>query len=251
MRAHWIWLALLAALCSAAAMADPDALWKIVHEQCVPKQMAGLTPMPCAEVNLDQGYAVLKDRVGAWQYLLIPTAQISGIESPALTQVNAPHYWQQAWRARAYMEQKTGRAIPRNDVALAINSAYGRTQRQLHIHISCVKPAVYQAVNAIKDSLGASWQTIPGALLDHHYQARRLDALPGDLPAEEPFSLISKDMASSPDEMGHYSLAMLALTFSDGTPGFVLLLDHTDPKNGDMAAAEELQDHSCAILQQP
>jgi CDP-diacylglycerol pyrophosphatase len=67
--------------------ADPNALWTIVHDQCVPDQEANSDPGPCALVELTsgqrRGYAVLKDLVGATQFLLIPTDQISGIESPS------------------------------------------------------------------------------------------------------------------------------------------------------------------------
>ena len=72
----------LIALAGAAHAADPDALWKIVHNRCVPNQAQNHDPKPCAEVTLD--VAVLKDLVGVAQYLLIPTAQIAGMESPAL-----------------------------------------------------------------------------------------------------------------------------------------------------------------------
>jgi CDP-diacylglycerol pyrophosphatase len=248
----WRWLWLLAALCSLPAAADPDALWHIVHEQCVPRQRAGLAPSPCAAVDLsqgeDRGHAVLKSQAGGLQYLLIPTAKTSGIESPALTRADAPAYWRAAWQARTFMAQRYGKPIARNAVALAINSAYGRSQQQLHIHVSCADPGVYATVDALKNRLNDQWQALPSRLMGHAYQARRLDALPGDLPAQEPFRLIAQAKSASADEMGHFSLAMLALTFADGQPGFALLLDHTDAVNGDHASAEELQDHSCAIL---
>ena len=58
--------------------ANPDALWKIVHDQCVPDQQQNHNPAPCALVDQNKGdakgYAILKDIVGATQYLLIPTA---------------------------------------------------------------------------------------------------------------------------------------------------------------------------------
>ena len=63
--------------------ADPDALWKIVNGQCVPDQQDHDNPKPCAMVALqdgiERGYAVLKDLNGATQFLVIPTARISGI----------------------------------------------------------------------------------------------------------------------------------------------------------------------------
>src|SRR5689334_7751395 len=82
-------LILTAGTVSAAhANADPNALWTIVHDQCVPHQEAGGDPAPCAQVDLgareQHGYAVLKDLVGATQFLLIPTDPVSGIESTAL-----------------------------------------------------------------------------------------------------------------------------------------------------------------------
>ena len=82
-------LVLLPGFCGAAtAAADPDALWRIVSEQCVPDQLRNRDPAPCSVVDLDagqdNGYVVYKDITGARQYLLMPTARITGIESPAL-----------------------------------------------------------------------------------------------------------------------------------------------------------------------
>ena len=64
------------------AGADPDVLWRIVNDQCVPHQRTSDDPAPCALVNQDGDFALLKDIDGAAQYLLIPTERISGIETP-------------------------------------------------------------------------------------------------------------------------------------------------------------------------
>jgi hypothetical protein len=57
--------------------ADPDALWKLVHDKCVPAQEQNGDPAPCALVDLREGdargYVVLKDLVGATQ-IADPTA---------------------------------------------------------------------------------------------------------------------------------------------------------------------------------
>ena len=70
--------------CTPVAAADPNALWNIVNGQCVPDQSNNGDPAPCALVDLDggepRGYAVLKDLVGATQFLLIPTERVTGIE---------------------------------------------------------------------------------------------------------------------------------------------------------------------------
>ena len=60
--------------------ADPSALWKIDSGKCVPHMREAHAPAPCSIVNLATGYVVLKDIVGATQFLLMPTDRISGIE---------------------------------------------------------------------------------------------------------------------------------------------------------------------------
>jgi CDP-diacylglycerol pyrophosphatase len=59
----------LPAVASARTAADPDALWEIVHGECVPNLRRSGDPAPCAAVDLqggaERGYALLKDRSGA------------------------------------------------------------------------------------------------------------------------------------------------------------------------------------------
>lgn len=56
---------------------NPDALRKIVLEQCLPNQLQHQNPAPCAEVKPDAGYVVFKDRNGPLQYLLMPTGALT------------------------------------------------------------------------------------------------------------------------------------------------------------------------------
>src|SRR5438874_2670182 len=67
-------VATLIAAPAPAGAADPDALWKIVHDRCVPDAQQRGDPAPCAMVDLREGtangYAVLKDLVGIAQFLL-------------------------------------------------------------------------------------------------------------------------------------------------------------------------------------
>ena len=77
--------------------ADALALWHIVHDQCVAHFIANRDPAPCRAVRIedgeDTGYAVLKDLVGATQFLAIPTRRVSGIEDPALLAPGAANYF--------------------------------------------------------------------------------------------------------------------------------------------------------------
>ncbi|HEX5262321.1 MAG TPA: CDP-diacylglycerol diphosphatase, partial [Phenylobacterium sp.] len=60
-----------------------QTLWHILHDQCVPGQQARGAPAPCALVTTNEGeargYVLLKDRTGPAQFLLLPTAKITGI----------------------------------------------------------------------------------------------------------------------------------------------------------------------------
>ncbi|OHX22144.1 CDP-diacylglycerol diphosphatase [Chromobacterium sphagni] len=247
-------LVLCASLCglllagvSYYAAADSDALWRIVGEQCVPNQQQQGRPDPCAEVKLQRGVAVLKDRNGALQYLLIPTSRVSGIESPQLLRDGVPDYWREAWQARRYMDQKRGAALPRQAVLLAVNSQYGRSQNQLHIHISCVDPTVRQQIDDLDDSLPRRWRQLPVELQGHAYWARRVDADPDGNPEGDPFRLLANELPGAGTEMERYGLALLPARFADGD-GFVLLAGRADLFQVNRGSAEELQDHDCKVL---
>src|SRR5689334_16465486 len=98
-----------------AGAANPNALWDIVHGECVPNMQAHGDPAPCALValqdGLPRGYAALKDLRGVAQFLLIPTARVSGIEDPALLDPGAPNYFAAAWRIRTYVQARLDRVL--------------------------------------------------------------------------------------------------------------------------------------------
>src|SRR5438270_11095613 len=147
--------------------ADPDALWKIVHDKCVPDQKEHGDPGPCALVDLREGdargYVVVKDLIGATQYLLIPTARVPGIESALLLAPDAPDYFADAWRERSYTERAAQHPLPRQAISLAINSAFGRSQNQLHIHIDCIRADVRAVLQRQLAVIGDSWAPLSEA----------------------------------------------------------------------------------------
>ncbi|MCD4484549.1 CDP-diacylglycerol diphosphatase [Chromobacterium vaccinii] len=239
---------LLAAGASFYALADSDALWRIVGEQCVPAQQAQGQPGPCAEVALQRGVAVLKDRNGPLQYLLIPTDKVSGIESPQLLGDGTPGYWRSAWQARRYLDARRGQPLPKLALSLTVNSQYGRSQNQLHIHISCTDSVVRQQIDDLADGLGYRWRQLPVELKGHAYWARRVGADQNGDPRDDPFRLLANELPGARAEMGRYGMAMLPARFGDGE-GFVLLATRADLFEINRGSAEELQDHACRILQ--
>jgi CDP-diacylglycerol pyrophosphatase len=231
-----------AGVAAANASADPNALWTIVHDHCVPDQETNNDPAPCSLVDLgageQRGYAVLKDLVGATQFLLIPTERIPGIESPILREPDAPNYLAAAWDATSFVDARAGVDIPRDWMSLAINSAVTRSQNQLHIHIDCVRADTREAMNRRIAEIGPDWAPFPEPLSGHPYQAMSVE---GDtLDATNPVQLL----ANRTDDMGLETLVVVGTYLRDGKPGFILLASRADPATGNPGAGEELQDHT-------
>jgi CDP-diacylglycerol pyrophosphatase len=240
----------LAGASPAVAHADPNALWEIVSQQCVPDQEQHGDPAPCADVDLsvgeDRGTAVLKDLVGATQFLLIPTGRVTGIESPELLAPDAPNYFASAWRARSFVDERAGWTLPRDWVSLAINSEDARTQDQLHIHVDCIRPDVRAALARHAAELGPRWAPFPVPLAGHRYSAITVDG--EDLDAVNPFRLLADGIAGARSDMGAQTLVVVGSSGQDGRPGFIVLADHVDVAAGDTAGGEALQDHtSCPV----
>jgi CDP-diacylglycerol pyrophosphatase len=243
------WLPLAVAVIVAAggasaahANADPNALWTIVHDQCVPDQEASGDPAPCSLVDLDagerRGYAVLKDLVGATQFLVIPTERILGIESPALLEPDAANYFAAAWDASSFVDARAGIDIPRDWMSLAVNSAVARTQNQLHIHIDCVRADVRDAVSRHIADVGPDWAPFPEPLTGHPYLAMAVEG--ETLAGTNPVQLLAKRV----DDMGLETLVVVGTYLGAGQPGFVLLAGQAEPAAGIPGAGEELQDHT-------
>jgi CDP-diacylglycerol pyrophosphatase len=226
-----------------AASADENALWYIVSEQCVPDQQQFHSPKPCTQVDLAAGYVILKDRVGNTQFLLMPTARITGIESPEILAAGAPNYWEEAWQARRFVDERAHRDLPREVIGLAINSAFGRTQNQLHIHIDCMRTDVTAALRQHSTAIGTSWAKFPVPLVGHDYMAIRIDG--AELGQINPFVLLADGVPGARADMARYTLVVVGDSVQ-GRDGFVALAGHAVPGTGNRGSGEELQDHACA-----
>src|ERR1700730_14694486 len=178
--------AVVATICASAAFlmlaADAaqrnlsrDALWQVVHNICVPGQSQLHDPKPCLRVDLsggiESGFAILRDPRGGTQFLLVPTARISGIERPIVRGASALNYFAIAWEARTYINEALHLTLPRDDIGLAVNSAMSRSQDQLHIHFSCVRADVLEALHKNEGKVGNRWAAFNVPLYGHRYIA--------------------------------------------------------------------------------
>jgi len=133
--------------------------------------------------------------------------------------------------------------LTRDDVGIAVNSIYGRTQDLLHLHVDCLRLDVRDALHARLASVGRGWSA-PITLAGHSYYALRLDG--DDSVPANPFVELAQGLKVPPADMGAWTLVLAGATFGDG-PGFVLLAARTDPAIGFDGSGEELQDHDCAL----
>jgi len=231
--------------------AHGQALWTIVNGQCVPDQIAHGQPAPCAAVALNdgaaRGYAVLKDRDGASQYLVMPTRLITGIEDPALLAPDAVNYFAAGWDAQTWVDARLAAPLDRPDVSVAVNSVYGRSQDLLHLHVDCLRADVRNALSYDQTMMGDRWSSRIFIYAGHPYRAMRISG--SSLGQTNPFTLLARGMHVPPQEMGDWTLVLVGARFEDLRggygPGFILLAARADPTHGQYASGEELQDHAC------
>ena len=219
---------------------NSDALWQIISEKCVPNWVSHGNPAPCAEVNREQGYVTLKDRNGPLQYLLMPIEKITGMESPIILAPTTPNLFADAWQQRNLLAQKHGAPIADSALSLAINAQYGRTQNQLHIHISCLRTDVRQQLDDLTPALNEHWQS--ATLRKHRYLVRTLSS--AELAQQSAFTRLANEVPYARTEMGKYGLALAALP--DGRLALLALERNWLKLN--RGSAEELQDHKCQIM---
>ena len=133
--------------------------------------------------------------------------------------------------------------MPDTDVSLAINSQYGRSQNQLHIHIDCIRADIRDALKRQQAAIGSAWAPLAEPLAGHAYLAMAMPAT--DLERVNLFRRLARTVPTG--RMGQETLVVVGATLASGQPGFDVLVDRADLAKGDNASGEELQDHDCAV----
>ncbi len=218
--------------CATRADGPADlALWRIVDRGCngAGPHSASAT-LQCED---RWGYAVLKDRCGATHFLLIPTARRVGVEARALQSPDEPDYFAWAWRERTHTlraaHARFGVVVPDDDVGMAVNSRYGRSQEQLHIHIDLLAPGLRAVLRALPAPLPAD------ATIEWHGHRYRVDRVANF--ARSPFRIAARDWgAHTRDERARLTIAVVR----DGDRGFLILSDAASWRRLDRGHAEEL-----------
>ncbi|HEY0294844.1 MAG TPA: CDP-diacylglycerol diphosphatase [Bordetella sp.] len=220
-----------------ARVHNPDVLWQIVSQSCVPSAEAGKGPGKCAKVSPD-GYAILKDINGKGQHLLIPTTRVTGVEDPLLLRSGSPDYFRYAWEDRDFVSKALGARVPDELMSLALNSADGRTQNQFHIHVDCLSQDMRNALSAYDGATTGAW--LNTTFNGHPYRLERVAA--ATAAGVDPFGLVLRQAAAAQQAMRGHTIFM-----ASAPGGFFVVDGYYQPYGPDAnpGSSEELQDHSC------
>jgi CDP-diacylglycerol pyrophosphatase len=214
-----------------AVARSPNTLWSLAR--CCAKDL--LSDRNCRAYSKIDDFIILKDNDPAKPeaYLIIPTTKVTGIEDRKIFLPPVADFWAYGWQqAQIYLKK------PAADTALAINSEYGRSQQQLHIHISCVRRDVAQALAENDGEIGADPAKpveIPLGPQTHIYRVIRVPSLM----AESPFALAAA-MPGARADMAAQSIAVIG----SRTAGVYYVLE-TYHQGANPGAAEELLDQTC------
>ncbi|MCJ2049352.1 CDP-diacylglycerol diphosphatase [Methylobacterium sp. J-070] len=228
----------------AAAGPDPsrDVLWAALKTCVLAKRVANRT-FPCLSVDLGDkdrpGSAVLRAPGEPTHIVVMPTDTVAGLEAPVLRGSSGIAYWRAALAARPFVSDAPAGKLPTEAIGLAVNSAQGRSQDQLHIHLDCLKPSVLKAVRAHARQVRRTWSRFPVPLAGDRYFALRVPEAEAEF--FNPFAALHTLPGGRPD-LHQTSFAALATPPGDPEPGF-LVLAYRVPG----ASAEDVMDHSCAV----
>jgi CDP-diacylglycerol pyrophosphatase len=127
--------------------------WPRTDSGCIADTPCGLTTEIWRE---DLHYVAIRDRKmcgcadsGFVHGLAIPRALVPGVEA-----VNRPNgIWKFAWQTAL------DRGIPPEEISLAINPQWDRSENQMHIHIARLRATVAPGLGSPVKDLGAVWKT--------------------------------------------------------------------------------------------
>lgn len=208
-------------------------------------------PAPCQQIyspqGKEEGFSVLQNPRYPYHFILVPNLAMAGIESLSLSRPGRTDYFGYAWLMRYRLAAAYGAAVPDDRLGMAINSAYGRSQNQLHIHLTCLREDVYRQLQAERPYVSDQWRPLPDRMLNHRWYARRVmqPAAMGIYPVDS----VARAFHLSPAQLAEYGVALVPTTF-DGERGFILLTTRRGWDKGNRASVEALLDKRCEVLMQ-
>jgi CDP-diacylglycerol pyrophosphatase len=160
--------------------------------------------------------------------ILAPTRPIIGVEDPLLQAFDAPDYFEDAWKARRFLQDVRQKRLARDDVVLSANSRQSRTQDQLHIHIGCLSPSAKQTIRTLAPTLPESrWFPLGRPFHGLEFWGRLL--VRENLVGVNPFRLAAEAWPNASQDRSQLTIAVAGSQLPDGRNGFVLLASYYNP----------------------
>jgi len=202
----------------------------------------GFTPF------VGDGFTVIKEKDVTHEpnaFLALPSKIVTGIEDPQVTFFSgkssfSDNYFAHAWglfrsTVDAVYFNNNSKHLKSTQEGMAVNSFAGRTLNQLHIHMSCVLPAVQSVLSNSK--IRNAWSSNPISLPpnSHSYYAIKV---PNLIWSNNPFLLMQSEPHFKESMPGNQTLVVT------GAPGgFYVLLDYVTAQ--DKRVGEALLDQFC------
>lgn len=209
----------------AAASPIRGALWRVIEACLINHRLTGAA-FPCLEVNVpggnERGYVVLRPPFSASNLILAPTRKSAGVEDPSLEAPGAPNYFEDAWRARRFLDSSPQRPPPRAGVVLAVNSRPTRSQDQLHIHIGCLPPSARRTIEAFAAAAPLDrWIPLGRPFRGLGFRGRLIAR--DNLIGVNPFRLATETLPTSSADRSLLTIAVAGIALPNERQGFVLL----------------------------
>ncbi|WP_246154644.1 CDP-diacylglycerol diphosphatase [Methylobacterium oryzihabitans] len=227
-----------------------DVLWVALQGCLLNKRTTGRA-FPCLSVDPGDrdrpGTAVLRAPGEPTHLVVMPTADVVGVEAPDLQTPKGAVYWRAALAARREVSAAIRGGRPLDEIGLAVNSSGGRSQDQLHIHVDCVRASVLAELRQRAGIvLPGTWTGIPlpvGERRWRRFLAMRISLAQAEAfnPFEAATRLPGAGRKPAGPDLTQVSLAMVSTPPGDPHPGYIVLA-HRSPTSH----AETLLDHRCA-----
>jgi len=218
---------------------------------CVANHALTGAAFPCLEVNIsggeERGHVILRPPVGKPDLILSPTRKIVGVEDPSLSTSEAPNYFEDSWNARGLLSDSSQKPVRHDDVAVAINSRFSRTQDQLHIHIGCISREARQTLRGIVPELSESkWGRVRETIHGLKFWGRLVAQ--ETLAGVNPFRLAAEEPNDETENKAMLTIVVAGAQLAHGRDGFVLLASHNDPSGPKTQfSVEDFLDSSCSL----
>lgn len=225
------------------AHADRNFLWHKINENCIPGYINKDTYQPCSLVDINEKIAIYKVDNDKYQYLLLPTDKVTGIEDDKLQKNNSPNYLYNAWLAKTFLTERLGKPIKERFISLTLNAKNARSQDQLHIHISCLSNSANKIISKISErEINTNWSKKQITIPPYSFYYRKISL--NELMNSNLFKSVAEKVKKEQGKLEYTGVGLI----NRNSDTFIILAGIGTKSKG--VSAERIQDHECELAEQ-